>query len=138
MAGYISRGIKLSYGTGSGSSITYTDLTNLQEIPDLGGDIDTVETTVLTDEAHMYINGLKDYGDKLAFKFLYEPTQFATLQALTGQIHWKVSLPDGTAGAINTVITFDGEPSIKFDGIGVNVAMTYTLNITPSTAMVFA
>lgn len=136
MAGLLSKGITLSYKTGSGSS--YTDLTNLQEIPDLGGDIDTVEVTVLSDVAHTYINGLKDYGDSLDFVFLYDKTQFAALAALTGTISWKVGIPDGSNGAISSNCTFDGECNVKLDGVGTNEALTYTLSITPNSAMTWA
>lgn len=78
----ISKGIKLSYKAGSES--TYTDLTNLQEIPDLGGESEAIEITTLADAAHMYTDGLLNYGDSLGFKFLYEKEQFSTLGALTG------------------------------------------------------
>lgn len=128
MAGTLSKGIKLAYKA-EGS---FTDLTNLQEIPDMGGDIDTVEVTTLEDAAHMYINGLKDYGDSVDFSFLYEKTQFTALAALEGEIEWKVTLPD------STTITFDGQPSVKLNGVGTNEAMTYTLSVTPTSAMVFA
>ena len=36
MAGILSKGIKLGYKNGEGP--TYTNLTNLHEIPDLGGE----------------------------------------------------------------------------------------------------
>lgn len=131
MAGTLSKGIKLSYkATGS----TFTDLTNLQEIPDLGGSADSVEVTTLDDVAHMYINGLLDYGDSLDFTFLYEKTQFTALSALTGSINWKVTLP-GTGGL---TATFDAEPSVKLNGVGVNDAITYTLSLKPSSAIAFA
>ena len=131
MAGTLSKGIKLSYkATGS----TFTDLTNLQEIPDLGGSADSVEVTTLDDVAHMYINGLLDYGDSLDFTFLYEKTQFTALTALTGSISWKVTLP-GTGGL---TATFDAEPSVKLNGVGVNDAITYTLSLKPSSAIAFA
>lgn len=132
----ISKGIKLGYKTGSGTS--YTDLTNLQEIPDLNGDTESIEITTLADAAHMYTDGIKNYGDNLSFKFLYEPAQFAALQALDGTINWQVSLPDGEAGAIDTVCTFSGTCSVKLDGVGVNAALTYTLNIKPNSAMAWA
>lgn len=131
MAGTLSKGIKLSY---KASGSTYTDLTNLQEIPDLGGSADSVEVTTLDDVAHMYINGLLDYGDSLDFTFLYEKTQFTTLSALTGSINWKVTLP-GTGGL---TATFDAEPSVKLNGVGVNDAITYTLSLKPSSAIAFA
>lgn len=119
----ISKGITLSYGE--------NQLTNLMEIPELGGDSEAIEITTLADEAHMYTNGIKNYGDSLAFKFLYEETQFSTLNGLSGSQTWKVELPDGTA------CTFGGTSSVKLDGVGVNAALTYTLNIKPDSAMVW-
>jgi len=133
---YITKGIKLSYKSGGAS--TYTDLTNLQDIPDLGGDVDSIEITTLNDDAHIYMNGLKDYGDSLDFKFIYDTTQFTTLKALTGSIEWKVTLPDGVSGGNATAITFSGEPNVKLNGGTYNEAMTYTLSIKPNSAMVVA
>ena len=126
----ISKGIKLSYKAGTGS--TFIELTNLQEIPDLGGDVEAIEITTLADAAHMYTDGLKNYGDSLAFKFLYEGTQFNTLNGLTGVSEWKVDLPDGEA------CTFSGSSSVKLDGVGVNAALTYTLSVKPNSEMVWA
>ena len=126
----ISKGIKLSYKTGSGSS--FTDLTNLQEIPELGGNSEAIEITTLEDAAHMYTDGILNYGDSLAFTFLYEKTQFDTLQDLTGSISWQVTLPD------NTTCTFTGTSSVKLAGVGVNAALTYTLNIKRDSAMTWA
>ena len=83
----------------------------------------------------MYTNGIKNYGDSLAFKFLYDTTQFETLNSLSGSVDWKVSLPDGENGAINTTCTFSGTCSVKLDGVGVNSALTYTLSIKPNSEM---
>ena len=126
----ISKGIKLSYKNGTASA--FVELTNLQEIPDLGGDVEAIEITTLADAAHMYTDGLKNYGDSLPFKFLYEGTQFEALNGLSGVSEWKVELPDGEA------CTFSGSSSVKFDGVGVGAALTYTLSIKPSTEMVWA
>jgi hypothetical protein len=132
----VSKGIKLSYQK-SGSGTTFTDLTNLQEIPDLGGDTEAIEITTLADAAHVYTEGLKNYGDSLAFKFLYDPTQFTTLNGLSGTTQWKVTLPAAT-GSTGATCTFSGTCSVKLDGVGVNSALTYTLSIKPSTEMVWA
>ena len=126
----ISKGIKLSYKSGTGA--TYTELTNLQEIGDLGGETDAIEITTLADAAHTYTNGIKNYGDAITFKFLYDGTQFATLNGLTGSASWKVELPD------NKACTFDGACSVKLDGVGVNAALTYTLSVRPSSEMAWA
>lgn len=120
----ISKGISLFHGE--------VELTNLQEIPDLGGDTEAVEITTLADAAHMYTDGIKNYGDSLAFKFLYEKTQFTTLNALDSSESWKVKLPDGAT------CTFTGTGSVKLDSVGVNAALTYTLSIKPDSEMVWA
>lgn len=126
----ISKGIKLSYKKASGGE--YTALTNLQEIPDLGGESEAIEITTLADAAHMYTDGLLNYGDSLEFKFLYEKAQFSTLSELTESVVWKVELPDGLA------CTFGGTCSVRFDGVGTNTALTYTLAIKPNSEMAWA
>lgn len=125
----ISKGIKLSYKVSEGQ---FTELTNLFEIPELGGDVDKIEVTTLASEAHEYTNGIKNYGDTVAFKFYYEKTQFTTLSGLSDGCEWKVELPDGLT------YTFSGVPSVKLDGVSYNAALTYSLNIAPTSAMVVA
>ena len=124
----ISKNIKLSYGNGE----SFTELKDLMEIPELGGETEAIEITTLADAAHVYTDGLKNYGDSLAFKFLYAKEQFATLDALTGSQNWKVELPDGAT------CTFGGTCSVKLDGVGVNAALTYTLAVKPNTEMAWA
>lgn len=128
--GVLSKGITLSYKTGAAGD--FTQLTNLQEIPDLGGETEAIEITTLADDAHMYMDGIKNYGDSIPFKFLYDKTQFETLIGLTGTVNWKVTLPD------TTTCTFSGTCSVKLDGAGVNAALGYTLSIKPNSAMVWA
>ena len=124
----ISKGIELSYKNGTSE---FKKLTNLQEIPELNGDTESLEITVLSSEAHEYTEGIKNYGDSLAFTFLYETTQFETLNNLEGTSEWEVALPDGTT------CTFSGTSSVKLSGVGVNAVLTYTLNIKPSSAMIW-
>lgn len=124
----ISKGITLSYK----KDADFIALENLQEIPDLGGEVEAIEITTLADAAHMYTDGLKNYGDSLAFKFLYEGEQFSALGALNGVTEWQVQLPD------DATCTFSGTSSVKLDGVGVNAALTYTLSIKPSTEMLWA
>lgn len=131
MAGILSKGITLSYKVGEASS--YTVLTNLQEIPEIGnGAPEKVEVTVLTDNVKKYIAGLGDSGQELGFKFLYDKTQFTSLAALDDSCEWKVEMPDGVSA------TFNGTPSVKFDGAGTNAALTYTLTVTVESEIAFA
>ena len=120
----ISKGIKLFMGE--------VELTNLQEIPELGGEAEAIEITTLADAAHMYTDGIKNYGDSLAFKFLYEKAQFTTLSAAKEVEEWRVELPDGAT------CSFNGTCSVKLDGVGVNAALTYTLSVKPSSEMIWA
>ena len=124
----ISKGIKLSYKNGG----EFTELTNLQEIPELGGESEAIEITTLADDAHMYTDGIKNYGDSIAFKFLYEKAQFTALNALDGSSEWKVELPDGAS------CSFSGTSSVKLDSVGVNAALTYALSIKPTSSMLWA
>ena len=120
----ISKGITLFHGE--------KELTNLMEIPELGGTKESIEVTTLADAAHVYTDGLISYGDSLAFKFLYEKAQFTELNGLTGSQTWKVELPDGA------ICTFGGACSVKLDGAGVAAALTYTLAIKPDSEMIWA
>ena len=120
----ISKGITLKIGEKL--------LTNLQEIPELGGDAEAIEITTLADAAHMYADGILNYGDSLAFKLLYEKEQFNDLNALEGVQEWKVELPDASA------CSFSGSCSIKLDGVGVNAALNYTLSIRTNSEMIWA
>ena len=124
----ISKGITLSYKVDG----EYVELTNLQEIPDIGGASEAIDITTLADAAYMYCDGIKNYGDNLEFKFLYEKEQFMALNAIVESAGWKVALPDGEA------CSFDGTCSVKLDGVGVNAALTYTLSIKPNTEMLWA
>ena len=111
--GLLSKGIKFEY---SANGTAYTEVSNLQEIPSLGGTPDKVDVTCLADGNKKYINGLVDYGD-LAFKFLYdnssETSNYRVLKSLTGINHFKITFPD------NTTFSFTGECS----------ALTFTANI---------
>lgn len=125
----ISKGITLSYKTGEAE---YVELTNVLEIPDIGGTAEAIDITTLADAAFMYMDGIKNYGDSLEFKFLYEKEQFATLNGLEGTNGWKVSLPDGA------ICEFNATNSVRLDGVGVNAAITYTLALKPNSEMLWA
>lgn len=120
----ISKGITLAYGENV--------LTNLLEIPDLGGETEAIDITTLADEAYKYTDGLKNYGESLEFKFIYEKEQFSALNALEGEQEWVVSLADGAT------CSFNGGCSVKLDGVGVNAALTYTLAVKPTSEMIWA
>jgi hypothetical protein len=122
----ISKGITLSYGDKA--------LTNLLEIPDLdiGGDVERIEITTLADATRKYTDGLKNVPESIEFKFIYEETQFTTLNALADVQQWKVSIPDGGE------CSFSGTCGVRLDGVGIGAALTYTLTVRPTTELVWA
>lgn len=129
----LSKGTTLSYKTAEAGE--FTVLKDLQSIPELGGEAEAIEITTLDDAAHMYMNGILNYGDSIAFQFLYKETQFATLSALGDDtIDWKVTLPDEG----QTTCTFSGTASIKLDSVSVNAPLTYTLAVKPNSEMIWA
>ena len=131
MAGILTKGIKLSYKTSSSGS-TFTELTNLMEIPEIGnGEKEMIDVTVLTDDVKKSIAGLGDSAQTLAFKFLYVKEQFNTLAAMDSSTDWKVEMPDG----VNA--TFTGTPAVKFDSAAPNAALTYTLSIGVESKITF-
>lgn len=125
MAGILTKGITLSYKAAEAAD--YTVLTNLQEIPSIGNASprSRVDVTTLDDDKMQSIAGLQEEAESdLAFKFLYEKTQFETLMAINEKTDWRVSMPNGVYA------DFSGIPAVAFDGAGVNAAVTYTLNIS--------
>jgi len=125
--GILSEGITLSYNSGTDIAPVWTEITDLQEIPDLGAAPETVEVTTLADSSRRYISGLKDYGE-LSFVFLYDnsaaTSNYRVLKGLEGGIEeWQVKFPDGAT------FTFEGEVSTVIGGAGVNAALTFTANI---------
>jgi len=128
--GLLTKDITLSYKNGA----SFVELPDLQDIPDLGGEIEKVEITTLADGNRRYINGIKDFGD-LAFTFLYGNSAADSFRILTGleagglSQDFEVELGDGTK------FGFSGFPSVVLNGAGVNEALTFTLNIALNSEM---
>lgn len=129
--GLLSKGIELQYKKDD----AFVTIPDLQDIPDLGGDVDLVEVTTLADGARRYINGIKDFGD-LGFTFLYDnTTEDSSYRICRGleEAHevyeFKVVLPD------ETEFTFSGGISTKINGAGVNDALTFTATISLNSDM---
>ena len=124
--------------TSKGINIMRNDeeLTNLLEIPELGNsEAEQIEITTLKDEARKYTDGLKNYGDGIAFKFLFDETQYLALANAVNEdaAEYIVSFPSNDT----MMCTFRGTHTVKLDGVGVNAALTYTLTVKPTTEMVW-
>lgn len=129
--GILSEGIEFYYNPADATATLpasgWVQVTDLQEIPDLGGTPDNVEVTTLDDASRRYIAGLKDYGD-LSFTFLYDNSSAASnyrvLKGFEGAVKWyQIELPDGTK------FSFKAEVTTIVAGAGVNAALTFTANL---------
>ncbi|HHV27424.1 MAG TPA: phage tail protein [Tissierellia bacterium] len=119
---------KLSYKTGSES--TFTEIENLMEVPELGGDPEKIEVTTLSDKVKKYVPGVKDLGD-LPFKFLYDnSTADSNYRLLKGLEEsktlatYQVKYPDGTSHE------FEAYVNVKMDSAAVNGALTFTASFS--------
>lgn len=126
--GILSKGIKLGYSASAGG--TYTDIPDLQEVPQLGGTAEKVDVTTLADGNYRYISGIKDFGD-LEFKFLYDNTSETSNYRMVKKLeeagdvsYFQVEFPDGTK------FQFSGQVSSAIDSAAVNAALTFTATIT--------
>lgn len=125
----LANGSKLGYKKPGSTGDTYTDLTGLKEIPELGEEPEKVENTVLTDTIKQYELGIGDAGE-LEFKFKYENTSasspYRVMSAAAESketLAFKLTLPD------TTTYTFDAQVSVKLSGGGVNGVLEFTLKM---------
>ncbi|WP_410495015.1 phage tail tube protein [Cellulosilyticum sp. ST5] len=141
--------LTLSAGTGTSTvgakisvsdaeSGTFTDIPDLQEVPEMGGDPEQIDVTTLKDTVKRSIPGVKDLGD-LSFVFLYSKANYLELNEKLDsktKYFWKVEFSDGL------IMSFEAIPNLKLAGGGVNTALTYSINmslqseIVPSSASV--
>lgn len=131
----LANGAKLYYGTEpttTGGDITWTELTGLKEIPDLGVDPEKVENTCLTDSIKHYEMGIGDPGDmEYVFKYVNDAatSPYRVLRGFEAEhkdVMWKEETFDGTT------TEFTGTCSVKRNGGGVNSAIDFTLGIALS------
>lgn len=121
---YSANKTKLSYKTASGN--IFTEIQYLMEVPELGGEPEKIDVTVLSDTVKKYIPGIKDLGD-LVFKFLYDnskPTSnYRVLKAFdeagTSTV-FKLEYPDGTSHQFSAI------PSVKLNAGELNGALTFS------------
>ena len=115
--------VKFMYGATSAT----TEIRGLREIPEFSKPArEKVEITCLTDTEKKYLAGLGDSVSELAFKFLYEASTFATLDALTEDQKCKLVLSDGSS------FEFAGKFAMTYHGGGTNTAAEMTLTVTIS------
>lgn len=135
----------LMQGTGSGT-LTWTQLIEIKDFPDLIGTVEALEKTTTSDAQRTYIEGIIG-NDQKSFTCNYNPTDYAKIQALEGQelnlAVWfgyskagTTYTPDGSMGK------FEGKGFVRagIPGKGINevVDMTVTATMTQGFVLVTA
>lgn len=124
----LANGIKLSYKTDE-TGTTYTELTGLKKVPDMGNEPEKVENTCLTDKNKQYEYGIGDYGDlEYTFKYVNDAatSPYRVLRKLADNktaVYFKQDYPDDTGFA------FKAQCSVKLGGGKVNEAIEFTLKL---------
>lgn len=114
---------------------TYTKLSGLKEVPELGVDPEKVDNTTLEDKMKHSELGIGDPGD-LAYKFKWEngtDSSYRKLREVADTkktVSFEQTFPDGTK------FHFDAQCSVKVSGGGVNAAIEFTLNLGLQTDIV--
>lgn len=118
---------KISYKTDG--TVDYDEIDLLMEVPEIGGDPEKIDVTVLTDKHKKYIPGISDLGD-LDFVFLYDnetsDSNYRVLKGLQDNntlASFKLEYPDGSGHK------FEAYVSVKIGGGGVNAAKTFTASM---------
>lgn len=131
----LANGITLGFNETSTES--YTNLTGLKEVPELGIEPEKVENTTLADTVKQYELGIGDAGE-LELKFSYKndkPTDsYRVLRKLADakkKANFEMTYPD------TTKVKFAGQVAVKLGGGGVNGVIEFTLKVALQSDLVF-
>lgn len=138
-----SMGTYLMHGTGTGT-LTWEKLIDIKNVPALLDEIETLETTTLSNYAHTYIPGLINNGEDITVTANYTKENFEAIQALEGSeinlSFWfgddgaSPRVPDGHNGKF----TFKGYVQAGKPETEVNAVVEMSIHIIPSSEIVFS
>ena len=117
---------------GTGTPLAYTPLVAIKDYPDLGGDIEQIEVTTLSDTSRKYIAGLQS-GDALTFTANYEYTDYHAIkeiEAANQPVKCRVAFGKAEAKyGVDGYFDFDAYLSVKVLGKGVNEAREMQITV---------
>ena len=117
--------VKVEYKLGEGQ---LTELTNVSDIPDLGGAPEQIDVTAIGDLRRKFINGIIEQ-DELEFTCFYEKTAFnAVREGGEGEVVITI-YSDSTKETEELKVTVKGEISASLAGFGVGDAINYTMRV---------
>lgn len=136
----------LMLGTpGTGSTISYEKLCDVNNYPDLGSAPELIDMTSLSDSSRKGVQGIQQQ-DSLSFEVNYNPTVYSTIKALDdGEAHDFGVYFGGTESS--GVVTPSGDDgkwlfkafcSIMVNSGDVNAGRKMTVTLTPTTGFTFS
>ena len=118
---------------------TYEKLVDIKDYPDIGGSVEQIETTTLSDSMQTYIEGIQS-SEAMEFTINYDLDTYETLLALKGvETEYAVWFGGTEAGGVVTPTGSEGKFNFKgyltprVVGKGVNEVREAIVSITPST-----
>lgn len=123
---------------GTGSTVTWSKIVDILDMPALGGDPEQVDVTTLSNKNRVFIEGIQS-GDSWKFNANYTPEAYQAIKALAdGKFAvWLggTEESDGTLTPTGSLGKFSVEGSIDvyIDGAGVNEQHKMVITVTPST-----
>ena len=123
-----SYGVELKWGAAEGSVAKKIDI---KDFPDLIGDPNLLETTTLANDSQTFIPGIKSM-DMLSFTFNFTSADAKAVKDDEGKsLYYELSFSDGCK------FTWQGSHTLGVPGKGVDEVIEGTINIAPSSNMVF-
>ena len=121
-------GVELHWGESADSVAKVIDI---KDFPDLIGEPEMLETTVLSSDVQTHIPGVKA-AQTLTFTYNFTKEDFAAVEADAGkQLHYSLEFSDGSK------FTWEGQHTSGLPGKGVNEVIEATVNIAASTEVTF-
>lgn len=127
------------------SSSEYTQLVDIKEFPDLGGDPELLDATTLSQKVKTYVMGIQDTGS-MSFTANYDHDELTLLKSLENETYdyavWfggdesddgSTVTPTGDLGKFS----FKGQLSAYASGHGVNEVRETKITLAPSTVIAF-
>lgn len=113
------------------SADAVSKVVDIKDFGDLGGEAEEIETTTLSDKAKTSIAGIQDQSG-IPFTCNYDKETYATVKATENKdLFFALELQDGSS------FKWQGQYTTMLSGKGVNEAMEFTINVLPSTEIVF-
>lgn len=121
-------GVELHWGE---SAEAVAKVVDIKDFPDMIGEPEMLETTVLSSPVQTHIPGVKA-TETLTFTYNFTKEDFAKVEADAGKpLHYALIFSDGSK------FTWEGQHTSGLPGKGVNEVIDATVNIAASSAVVF-